>query len=927
MLDEHNTLKLVVKVAKQSKLEFSNSKVYRAITIEELDVVTRTQGCHIVVFENIEEDEQDAARKFIETFSTDANNHILFIDSGDNEITTGIADEYDGIICVNDRGLYKYIYEYTNTYVGIYMDEKRMYSELDVGVSNSMPDTMSELIGEISLAEEDAANKHLEEVQAEEQRLREEEEARRAEEAELARKEARQSQISREFTDVFKGHTESNTNRAFGSPQVNTSEDVSTYLDKIAELNKKLSDLEYKYNRTVKDAESATKLIKTMQEALKALKEERQAILERFNRLQSDVILENPISLDQYKGLEEERDDYQRQLEYANSKIETLTEEIESTRSDADTSVRKAREQLISVTNELTSLQEQIESGELNRELVEKQSEELARLETEKENLVSRVEKLNDQINDLSNEISDLKDERQYRVVMTDYLEKFFKQAKKVKDRYELDKSSLIRQITELKEQRDNDARIEQAKSESRVKDIESSLNGEIQKLKTDHEIEVASLKKQAESKEHELKSNFEAEIQRLKGQHEIEISSLKTRADLAGRDTQSQLEIQLQKATSELNDSNTRVTSLEEQLRLSKDNASSLQGKLNQCQQELAEIISSSAEARTLIERNKSLEEQLSTSNQTLRQVNSSIKELDDQNKEYRLTISGLEQRLKAYQSSSGNGYVTGIAKTIEMAYKGKAKIIPVYGAGSYGVTTTAISIAEKLCIQNKTLFLDMDFDYPKGDVALSTSPVSTGIPGINPRDLGSTALALTLEHGTSFAVKHYGNLVKRVKKSKYGYLDYFSGVYKIMDEDVITNFDYNSFFDVLGRAYDFIVVDLGKLGGGGISNKLIKGISNVPGVHGAAVVNSTYAGVRNFLIRMGQIGISVLDEVIVINRCESTNLDQRIGNLLSQYQGNVNYVQFFEQRSSGNSGVLKFGEDNMNKVRLENLLQCVTQ
>ena len=154
MVNESN--KIIVKVGKKSRVRFANSKVYRAITANDLSVLTtKHDDCQIVIIENISEDEQDAVRDFARDFKEkqEGNTVLFYIPDSEDEITSGVADELDYNIYLTDSDLYKYIYDTFGINVSVYLDDRKRLNSQEL--SESIPEGITDIFGSIG---EDADN-------------------------------------------------------------------------------------------------------------------------------------------------------------------------------------------------------------------------------------------------------------------------------------------------------------------------------------------------------------------------------------------------------------------------------------------------------------------------------------------------------------------------------------------------------------------------------------------------------------------------------------------------------------------------------------------------------------------------------------------------------------------------------------------------
>lgn len=208
----------------------------------------------------------------------------------------------------------------------------------------------------------------------------------------------------------------------------------------------------------------------------------------------------------------------------------------------------------------------------------------------------------------------------------------------------------------------------------------------------------------------------------------------------------------------------------------------------------------------------------------------------------------------------------------SIECEYSGKAMIIPVFGSGSYGTTTTAISIAKKL--QGKVLFMDLDLTSPKADNWFKISPVIAGVE-INGDPMLGTSLGAFVELGVDYVIDNEKRTIIVPEKLKAGHvLNYFSGLYSKVDTYKILGADFSQLLTYFGNQYDFIVVDLGRLGGSDVSNALIRMFDTISTKNVVVTLHNT-GDMRSMALRINNHGISQDKLVWVLNLSSNGKID----------------------------------------------------
>ena len=100
---------VIVKVGKKSASRFRNTKVYRAITIDELKSLVEYLNSNIVVIEKINQNEYNKALEFIKEFTTIPENKVYIFTPDNDDDTTGLADELGLNIYLDIKKLYESI--------------------------------------------------------------------------------------------------------------------------------------------------------------------------------------------------------------------------------------------------------------------------------------------------------------------------------------------------------------------------------------------------------------------------------------------------------------------------------------------------------------------------------------------------------------------------------------------------------------------------------------------------------------------------------------------------------------------------------------------------------------------------------------------------------------------------------------------------
>jgi hypothetical protein len=337
-----------------------------------------------------------------------------------------------------------------------------------------------------------------------------------------------------------------------------------------------------------------------------------------------------------------------------------------------------------------------------------------------------------------------------------------------------------------------------------------------------------------------------------------------------------------------------------EQQIKRLNDTNSELSAKLKLTEEQLAQkerqyitlveqsgIDSSAANSlmqtnQTLEQVNKTLREQLSTTTKEMESMKSNRIELQTQVNNYKSQCQQLNDTLNAISSNGGMVAGTGAVRIKPIQYKGNAQIISVFGSGSFGITTTAMSIAAKLCTTSKVLYIDFDLITPKADAWFNKLPLCRQVPGIDASDVKMTGLGIFYEKGIHTFSTYIDKIVNVCDKTKGGEIDYLSGVYYRVDNLKLSTADYTGFFNTLGSMYNYIIIDFGRLGSNDVNDMLIKTISDIC-IKNVVVTTPDKFEVRNFKTKLLENKLDLNKIAWLVNLCESTTIDDKVKQMIS--------------------------------------------
>lgn len=221
---------------------------------------------------------------------------------------------------------------------------------------------------------------------------------------------------------------------------------------------------------------------------------------------------------------------------------------------------------------------------------------------------------------------------------------------------------------------------------------------------------------------------------------------------------------------------------------------------------------------------------------------------------------------------------------------YTGRAKLISVIGTGSYGVSNISMSIAKSLSM-GKVLIMDLDFDSPKLDKYTQKQPMleDTGLTEVMQR----TGMGVVLAKGIASKIEPTQEilecLIKRVEERQVKTIDYFSGLYAPELLPKLMPTDMGQLLTAFASMYDYIIVDLGKLG---MSNSIsdltavsILKASTTPIV----VTQNEVSDVRGMCLKLAHYGIHKDRVYWVLNRSLTTAVNPSVSKMLGKAKQGV--------------------------------------
>lgn len=272
-----------------------------------------------------------------------------------------------------------------------------------------------------------------------------------------------------------------------------------------------------------------------------------------------------------------------------------------------------------------------------------------------------------------------------------------------------------------------------------------------------------------------------------------------------------------------------------------------------------------------------KSTKEELESKSRYASELSANIIELEKEISSKESEIATLNSDLQALKMTSDS--TTGGTISLSKGYSGSARIIQVFGSGSYGVTTMAMTLSHRF-IGKKVIFLDFDLVSPKADSWFGINPVCEALVDItNPVD--KTGVAALLNRGTNYVIRNFDKIVKRRISQRDFVLDYFSGIYNTPLSSKIYSIDYSLLFNFLGDRYDYIVVDSGRIGSSDAYDSVIRTINDI--AHKNVIITlSDKFDIRTQKVKMDYANIDINKCIWVMNMGDNNVISAEVKKML---------------------------------------------
>ena len=401
--------------------------------------------------------------------------------------------------------------------------------------------------------------------------------------------------------------------------------------DEIDRLRTKLRDTRYDYGMAVKDVQEANKRIEDLENVIKALKDEKKDIVDRFNAIKDngDVFDDADYS------------DLERKLQQSTSSIDELTAELNKEKSEVENLTTDLNDKV----EQLNELNSKIESGEIHAEIVADYEKKLSELSDKYNDALKKFENEQGKVNEISDNSN-----KELELMSSDLTN-----VKNERDKFKGDIDRLNKQLKSSEEKVEN-----------------------ITKERDDLKKKVESLEKEKKDLTKE-RDNLKAECDGLKGERDtlkINVGDLET-----DKETLTERVETLEKEKSELEQKKSSIEGKQASLLSEKEKLTNEKSELANAKVKLTnEKIALEDEIRELKDRQKSIEAEkrdLENEKNSLAEKVSQLESLEDTSEKNEESLnekieslakekSHLEDKLEALENEKEQ-----LSKKVEAAEK----------------------------------------------------------------------------------------------------------------------------------------------------------------------------------------------------------------------------------------------------------------
>lgn len=966
--------KIIVKVGKKSNTKFRGAKTFRAITVDELNTLYKLHpDASIVVIENIKATDYDKIKQFIIEFeAANENNRVFFNLSPDDDITSGIADELDKDIYLNLQDLQDVIGRIYKISVSTNMDKiAATAKDIDMDDEDPFDSSFDDSISTIQETQKQRDEQILPSIESKDDIevfdtsiLDREDAIIGGAQAETIGSATSNIGEVEGIGDVNSAGTKTGTEDVKGAESTKGTDAVATVdknsytsssaieLEKDSNktpsnpdmgdmganelLNKLRQDLdtsEKKLRDSTNEVEDLKKQLKNaidkysnLQDVVKAVNSEKDILQDRLKQFTTSEVMEEPITLEQYRSLQENIKKLSQQsgdatqlsikLEEANSRLKELEEKEQTTGRSVDEYKRRLQES----GSKLVEAHKTIGMHEETIAKLQAEIEEAKRTENLSQETMVKLDELNSANASLSSQVNELRDTIAQLTADKEKLEgKLVAEARARELLFTIiyDSVAEIQNMSSVSTStQDTIDSLKQSLSALEILNTQNSarIAEYEQKMITFSGIEL-SLKAVQEERDRLIAENDTSKLKIQEYEARVQsFSTLETtnRALMAEKDriaAESQtrlnqitaLQGQILTKDSKIQELETATSTIDARLEMARNFS---KNETDKARQETAEVKTKLSILQSQYdEKNAQYEQLVKASGMNENGVSSLLetsKTLEAYNKTLIDQVATLQKKLSDAESEAAISKQT--AEVLEssnrsmranmesmssligdnskgqsikpLRYTNRGMIIPVFGCGSFGITTTAMSIANKLSAQSRVLYIDFDMVSPKADGWFRINPVIKNIPGADTLGRKCTGLGLFVEKQIQFFMNNYQQIISKPIQTKNGCIDYISGFYVRPDTNKLLVADFSALLNFLGNIYTYIIIDFGKLGCSEVSDQLIK-VFVEASYKSVVVTTSDKFETNSFRMKLAECKINTQKLAWLLNMCITTKLE----------------------------------------------------
>lgn len=805
-------LRAIVKVGKSSKLKFNGVNSMRAISMREVNsLISKYDDISFVVLEDIDICNTDMKKKVSDILEHYATTMIVY----KQDITSEEEEECDKLgigYASNADEIYSYIENHVGYYVGLYPKEDTDEDETDADVVLIEENTEED--------ETDSTDNGLfdDDTDDEDYELANEQMRSLDEALESYTKNNEDEQESEVKTEniFFKQDEEEDMFDEFFKKreEAEKAKEETEKEDKVSEeLLLKVGELEKENEKVKASYEQATDYIKKLNEVKESLEDRLKECEETLN----SIFIDDEVT-EVFVGRANDTE-YKAKIAELEEELTKISEELTEKRYELQYTKEEYNKLIDSSAkqeDEIKKLKEQVDNDE---------SEQLLNLEKSvSDNLSEMLNDTLDSILNLANELKANKEETEELYSSYETLKADLDNSKQIIKQLRTDNSKLV-------SERDN----AEANANSKLVELKNQLNNlNVDKIELAGEIESKdSLIESKENKIKQLQTEL-TERDRVIEDNQKLIQGQQNKINSLSRVNVDELKNEMAAKDDMIDKQKKEIESLR------KSNMETLQNISNKSNEDSSNLRLQVSKSKTMIQSLNSKIESLEYENNVLRTKNTTLLTKDDKKAD------------------------------IVCEYNARGCIIPVYGGGSYGVTTTVLSLAHKL--EGKVLVMDLDVVSPKIESWVNKKPFVDGVPEIKNKMM-ATCFSSVLYKGVDYFIDNMDKFIQNIEKNKNGSVDYFSGHYSGLTYKMIEEVDWNQLLNYLGNCYNYIVVDLGRLGGSESQTGLIKMFNRIS-YNDIAVCMHSDGDVRSMMIRLKSNNINNDKVVWLLNLAENNKM-----------------------------------------------------